>query len=220
MALLTERAPDDPRPAREHRRRASRPAARRSPGPLRLVAGVALAVFVTTTASVSPPPAAAATTPIREFDLKAVFLLHFTRFVEWPADAFRDSTSPVLIGVLGDDPFGPVLDEVVAGETRDGRPLRVRRSRDVSDLVDCHVVYISESEDPRLAETLATLRGRPVLTVGESESFSDSRGMIRFVLVGNHVRLRIQVAAAQEARLVISSKLLRQAELVGPGPRS
>lgn len=226
MAILSWAGPENPDSARESSNpttdRVFAPTSPRPPRhPLRAAAVAVLALVLATVGSVASAPLAAPTKPpTREYDLKAVFLLHFSRFVEWPADALGDPASPILIGVLGVDPFGPALDEVVAGETRDGRPLRIRRSHDVQDLLDCHIVYISESESPRLEETLAALRARPVLTVGESELFSLSGGIIRFLLVGRHVRLRIHVAAAREARLVISSKLLRQAELFEPGPGS
>jgi hypothetical protein len=149
-----------------------------------------------------------------EYRVKAVFLFNFAQFVEWPAAAFPDSQAPVVIGILGDDPFGPLLEETVRGETLAGRPFEVRRYRRADEIKTCHILFISQSESDRLDEVLAGLKGRSILTVGDSEGFSVRGGMVRFVTDKNRVRLRINLEAAQAANLTISSKLLRSAEIV------
>ena len=93
----------------------------------------------------------------------------------------------------------------------------VRRSSDVNALVDCQLVFVSASEAERLEPILSALRGKPILSVGETEGFARGRGVVRMILVENHVRLRINLEAARRARLSISSKLLRQAEILEPG---
>src|SRR5436190_4645336 len=94
----------------------------------------------------------AETTLSNEFQLKAVFLFNFTQFVEWPREAFADPNAPIIIGVLGTDPFGGYLDETVQGEKINGRPLEIRRYRNVAEIGVCHVLFISQSETPRLKE--------------------------------------------------------------------
>jgi len=160
----------------------------------------------------APLPAQTAATP--EYQVEAVFLFNFTQFVEWPPDAFTDSKSPIVIGLLGEDPFGTYLDEAVRGEKIDGRALVVRRFRRLEDVLVCHVLFISQSEAADLDRILSELKGRALLTVSNLESFSRRGGIVRFVNENNRVRLRVNVEAAKAARLTISSKLLRVAEIV------
>ena len=143
--------------------------------------------------------------------VEAVFLFYFSQFVDWPPQAFADERSPIVIGVLGDDPFGGALDQAVAGERVNGRPIVVRRLNSIGDAAACHILYISASESPQLPRILSTLKGHSVLTVSDLDHFVQSGGMIRFVLIDEHVRLRINARAAQAAGLTLSSKLLRAA---------
>jgi hypothetical protein len=162
-------------------------------------------------------PALSGTTPIREYQVKAVFLFNFTQFVEWPAEAFTHPTAPLVIGVLGEDPFGPYLDETVRGETANGRSLIVERYRRVQDIGNCQVLFISRSESDRLDQILASLAGKPVLTVGDVEGFTRRGGVIRLATVGGKIRLRVNLDSAKAAKLTISSKLLRPAQIVASG---
>jgi hypothetical protein len=152
-----------------------------------------------------------------EYEVKAVFLFNFSQFVDWPATAFSDARSPLVIGVLGNDPFDGVLDEIVRGETVDGRPLVVRRYRSIGEVETCHILFIDRSQAGHLDAVLAALKQRSVLTIGDFEGFGRQGGIIRFVTVGNKIRLRINLTAAQQAHLTISSKLLRPAQIVAPG---
>lgn len=160
------------------------------------------------------PEAAAQSAAAREIQVKAVFLYNFVRFVDWPPRAFPTAEAPLIIGVLGDDPFGGSLDDAVRGETVEQRPLVIRRFRRLEDVDVCHVLFISRSEAPRLGAIIAGLKGRSILTVSDADEFTRFGGMIRFVTVNNKVRLRINVEAARAAELTISSKLLRPAEIV------
>ena len=89
-----------------------------------------------------------------EYEIKAVFLYQFTKFVDWPPAAFQDSTAPLVLGIYGDDPFGGYLDDVIMGETINGRPLVVNRLNDADNLSQCHVVFISHSEKNNLRTIL------------------------------------------------------------------
>ena len=177
--------------------------ARRGPWPAALV--MLLAVMPGLTAQAAPS---------REYQIKAVFLFNFTQFVEWPEQAFSEAQAPLVIGVLGEDPFGEILDETVRGEKLNNRPLVVRRYRRVEEITGCHVLFISRSETDRLESIFAALKGRSMLTVGDVESFARRGGMIRFVMENNRTRLKINVEAAKAVGLTISSKLLRPAEIV------
>lgn len=163
-----------------------------------------------------PAPRAAAPT---EYQVKAVFLFNFSQFVDWPATAFAASNAPLVIGVLGTDPFGVNLDEVVRGENVKGHPLQVRRYTSVDQLDSCHILFISNSESRRLDDILRTLKGRSILTVSDEDSFANRGGMIRLVTENSRVRMRINLEAAEAAGLTLSSKLLRPAEIVRSGDR-
>lgn len=152
--------------------------------------------------------------PTREYQVKAVFLFNFAQFVDWPADSFPSATSPVVIGVLGTDPFDGLLEEAVRGETAHGRPLVIQRYGRASDVGVCHVLFIGPKDEANLAQILRELQGRNILTVGESENFANSGGVIRFLTDKGKIRLRINVDAARDANLRLSSKLLRPAEIV------
>jgi len=166
-------------------------------------------------AMAAAPPAQA---PISaENQIKAVFLFNFAQFLAWPQNAFQTAKSPIVIGVLGEDPFGPYLDRVVQGEKIGGRSLVVRRYRQVEDVAECHILFVSRSEAGRLDRIISQMRGRAILTVGDMEGFAIRGGMVRFTTESGKIRLRINVAAAHAAGLTISSKLLAHATIVPPG---
>ena len=152
-----------------------------------------------------------------EYQVKAVFLFNFAQFVDWPSNVFPEAQTPLVIGVLGEDPFGAYLDETVRGEKVNNRPVIVQRYRRIGEIKACHVLFISRSEVDRLEQILASLKGQSILTVGDFDGFARRGGMIRFVTEKNKIRLRIGLETAKAANLVISSKLLRPAEIVAPG---
>jgi len=154
-----------------------------------------------------------------EYQLKAVFLFNFAQFVDWPAEAFPDSATPLVIGILGNDPFGETLDLTVRDERLGGRPFQVQRYRSVDEIKTCHILFISRSEGARPATILAGLQHRPILTVSDADRFAERGGMIRFVTDRSRIRLQLNLDAAQAAHLTISSKLLRAAEIITPTGR-
>jgi YfiR/HmsC-like len=149
-----------------------------------------------------------------EYEVKAVFLFNFTQFVDWPAAAFSDGSSPLIIGVLGSDPFGEALEDAIQGETVNGRPLAVRRYSKVEDIDHCHVLFINLPNNQQLSDVLEQMRERSILTVSDSTEFARSGGAIQFITVDNKIRLQINPHAAKLANLTISSKLLRPARIV------
>src|SRR6185436_14300288 len=134
-----------------------------------------------------------------EYQVKAVFLFNFAQFVDWPSNAFPEARAPLVIGVLGEDPFGAYLDETVRGERLNNRPIMVQRYRRAEEIKACHVLFISRSEADRLEQILASLKGRSVLTVGDFDGFARRGGMIRFVMEKNKIRLRIDLESAKAA---------------------
>jgi hypothetical protein len=158
-------------------------------------------------------PARAAPAPT-EVQLKAAFIFHFTQFVDWPAQAFATPDAPFVIGVLGDEAMVQALTAMVEDEKLAGHPLVVRRLRSPSEAVNCHILYVSSDEEDAFHD--ARLRNAPILTVGESDAFLQWGGVIEFFTDHNHVRLRINLAAARGSSLQISSKLLRVAQVQSP----
>ena len=158
--------------------------------------------------------ASAQTAVSKEYQVKAVFLFNFTQFVEWPPSAFADASSPIVIGILGENPFGAYLDETVHGEKVGNRPVEVQRYRTLDEIKTCHILFISRSEASHLEQILVSLKDRSLLIVGDGDDFAQRGGMIRLATVQNKIRLIINVNAAQVANLTISSKLLRSAEVL------
>lgn len=161
----------------------------------------------------APVGRAQADSALTQQQVEAAFLYHFAKYVTWPPTVFGSAGNPIVIGVLGDDPFGEELMNTIAREKPvQGRPLQIMRSRNLTELLHCHILFISASEEPRLAQHLATLARvkSPALTVGESEDFLKvgGGGMIRFVVEKNKVRFDINARAAETAGLTLSSKLL------------
>jgi hypothetical protein len=159
-------------------------------------------------------PVTQAAQQLTEYDIKAVFLLNFTRFIEWPAAGEAAPGQPLVIGVMGDDPFGRRLDEAVRGEKVNNRLLTVKRINNLQQARECAAVFIARSEKHRVAEILRGLRGAPVLTVSDIPEFAEAGGMVGLVSDQGKIRLHINVEVAKAAQLAISSKLLRPAQIV------
>jgi hypothetical protein len=162
---------------------------------------------------------AAQATSASEYQIKATFLFQFTQFVDWPTAAFSAGQTPLVIGILGEDPFGTFLDETVRDEKANGHPVAVERYRRLEDVKNCHVLFVSRSEASRMGEIVAAVKGRHILTVGDAAAFADRGGLIQFVTQENRIRLRINLEAAKAANLTISSKLLRPATVINPGAK-
>jgi YfiR/HmsC-like len=146
-----------------------------------------------------------------EYELKAAFLYKFAGFVEWP-DAL--SNGPLCIGVVGQDPFGPALDEVVKGKSYNGRGFEIRRFKPGQESSKCQILFIGALDPKKLREVLDHLQGAAALTVGDVPGFCKSGGMVNLGLAGNKVQLEINVEAAEKAGLHLNSRLLSLARIV------
>jgi hypothetical protein len=149
-----------------------------------------------------------------EYQVKAAYLYGFSRFVEWPASAPAAGGPAFVLCVLGDDPFGRELDGVTVGAVMKDKPVSIRRISQLDESGPCHTLFISASEGDRLGNILETLDHRPVLTVSDAPQFAQRGGMIGFFLDGSRVRFVVNLAAAQEAGLVLNSELLRVAATI------
>jgi hypothetical protein len=142
-----------------------------------------------------------------EYQVKAAFLFNFAKFVDWPSRKFTEADSPLIIGIVGSDPFGGLLEEQVQDQHINDRTVIVRHIASMEELRKCHIVFICRSELERLGPILSEVRGDNVLTVGETDKFISRGGMINFVMVGGSVHFQINDSAARHAGLKISSKL-------------
>lgn len=146
-------------------------------------------------------------------EVKAAFLCGFAEFVEWPSLG-RDA--PVTIGILGQDPFGPLLEETIKNRALQNRALVLTRVSTIDQALRCQIVYVSASEKRRLDETLRALERASILTVSDIDDFAERGGMIGFALEQNRVRFHINTGAVERANLQISSRLLKLARVVSP----
>jgi len=149
-----------------------------------------------------------------EHELKAALLYNIATFVEWPDTAFPDKESPFVIGIVGQDPFGPTLEATLRGKTLCGRRIAVKRTSDQGEIRTCHLVYVPGAENARAGEILASLKGTSTLTMGESPGFATAGGCINFFIDGKRMRFEINPEAAKRSNLRVSSKLLRLARVV------
>lgn len=149
-----------------------------------------------------------------EYAVKAAYLYNFGRFVDWPPNASGSQSNEFTICVLGRDPFGSALDETIAGEKINNKSVAARRISKAADASGCRILFISSSEDKRLKETLSTVSPLGVLTVSDMPEFVERGGMVQFVVEANRVRFAINLAAAQQAGLSLSSELLKVATAV------
>lgn len=149
-----------------------------------------------------------------EYVVKAGFLYNFAKYVDWPASAFENATTPITIGIVGADPFGEELDKVLTNKTVKGRSFVVLRFREPGDIKQCHILFIPKTEKARLAEILKKAELWPVLTVGEDEGFAKAGGMVNILIEKEKPKLEVNSEATEKAQLAINSKLLKIATIV------
>jgi hypothetical protein len=149
-----------------------------------------------------------------EYALKAAFLYNFSKFVDWPDEAFVDDQSPIILCILGKDPFGDIL-KSIEGRTVKGRRLTIRRSKEIEYLEQCHILYISGSQERDLTQIFERLTDWHVLTVSDMESFAQRGGIIGLLTEKDKIHFEINVKAAKRSGVKISSKLLNLAHIVG-----
>jgi hypothetical protein len=154
----------------------------------------------------------AQTLTMDEYRVKAAFLSNFVQFVEWSPEVFTNASEPINICVFGRNPFGSALQNAVRGKIIATRTVTVREMRDPKQVASCHMLFISASEQERAGQLIAELKGRNVLTVGETDGFIPAGGIISFRVKDSRVRFEIDASAASAAKLTISSKLLSLAE--------
>ncbi|HZF10552.1 MAG TPA: YfiR family protein [Thermoanaerobaculia bacterium] len=163
-------------------------------------------------------PAEATATAFKEYQVKAAFLFNFSKFVEWPARKFNDSTSPIVIGILGANPFGSELEKTVKGRHINGRDVVVQQFDGAEAARSAHLLFVSAGSDAAVERLLKALDGSGVLTVGESNAFARYGGIVTFLLEGDKLGFTINIEAAGRAGLKISAQLQKLAKGSGKRP--
>ena len=151
---------------------------------------------------------------VAEYAVKLGFLYNFTKFVEWPADAFRDAGAPLVICIVGHDPFRQDLEAELRTRKVGDRPVEVRSQTSNDKLTACHVVFVPDTEKSQSDRILRGLEGSRTLTVGETEGFAVLGGVINLTVEDNKVHFEINRLAADRAGLKIPSRLLSIAKIV------
>jgi hypothetical protein len=164
------------------------------------------------------PTGSRAAVALTEYEVKAGFLYHVGWFVEWLPTTVQGGASTFIIGVLGTNPFGGVLDDVMRGKSIHERPVMIKYYQRVEEAVSSHVLFISASENTRVPAILAVIERTPVLTVSDLEGFTERGGMVALRLVDRKVHFDINMDATERAGLKLSSQLLRLAKVIHGGP--
>jgi hypothetical protein len=187
-------------------------ARRSSPG--RIAVGSLALVFALIIGCLFAQQTAAQQSKPSEYQVKAAYVYNFGKFVKWPASAAANRSGAFTICVLGEDPFGTVLQSTLAGESIGGKPVAVKRVNTPQDATSCHILFLSTAQETKLKEVLGSLGQASVLTVSDIPEFSQRGGMIQFVLQGDRVRFEINRANAEDDGLFLTSDLLKVAVMV------
>jgi YfiR/HmsC-like len=149
-----------------------------------------------------------------EYQVKAAFLYNFAKFVEWPPEAFKTPRDPILVCVLGHNPFGNALEEAIRGKSIAGRTFAYRHVLDAESASACQILFVGSEESKHFRALLESLKPMGILTVGEAQGFAADGGVINFRLDDGRVHFEINVDAAEHEQLHISAKLLSLAQIV------
>ena len=153
-----------------------------------------------------------------EYPVKLAFLYHFAQFVQWPPESFQTSTAPLVVCIVGGDPFDPDLEQELLNHTVERHPLAIMTVKRGADLRFCHMVFVPAPEWKQEARVIDNVRGASVLTVGETKGFAERGGIINFTIDRNKLRFAINLDAAKQTPLTISSKVLALAKIVRDPP--
>jgi hypothetical protein len=164
--------------------------------------------------TLSGPGHGAEPLPPTEDQVKALFLFSFAKYVDWPSNAFSHADAPIVIGIEGEDLVAENLKQIIEGKKVAGRSLVFKRIADLRDAQACHILFVSDVGKGRILESLESVLSAPIVTVGETEDFLQQGGIIHMIKKGNKIRLEVNLNAAYQAQVTISSKLLNVADRV------
>ncbi len=180
----------------------------------RLVRGVALLMVSCGLIVGTPPLVHAQGEENTQYRIKLAFLYQFAQFVEWPPDAFQSANAPLVVCIAGEDPFDSDLELDFRSRTIDKHPMVIRTVKRGTSLRACHLVFVTAPEYKHMASIIDSLKGSQVLTIGETKGFAERGGIINFTIEGNKLHFEINLDAARQTTLRISSKVLALARIV------
>jgi hypothetical protein len=151
-----------------------------------------------------------------EYRLKAVYLLNFLQFTEWPDTVFEDDYSPIILGILGEDRIRPYMEETVESEKVGNHPIVIEQFRSPDEISTCHALFVGSLEKDEVDLFLSRIGHFPILLVSDNDGFADAGGSIGFYVEKNKIRFAVNLRAVHRANLKVSSKLLRLAKIVDP----
>jgi len=175
-------------------------------------------LFLLVAASLCARSSLDAAPPPTEYEVKAAFIYNFAKYVQWPPPPHSDSNAPFVIGLLGKDPFGAILDEAMNGQSVQGRLIVVRRFARIEE-IDCDILFVCPSERRNLPKIFGALRRRPVLTIGDMDQFAELGGMINLTTEEKRIRFDMNPEAMHRAGLKAGSQLFRFARIVSESAR-
>lgn len=181
-----------------------------------LCAGIGSVCLVLAVAGAGAPLRVASDESPTEYEVKAALLFKFVSFVEWPSESFPEVDTPIRIGILGEDPFGEILDRTIKGKTIRNRTVEAKRATSLEELTSCHIVFIAQSDTSNTAAITATLHKHHILTVGDSPGFAIKGGVINLIEQDGKIGFEINAKSAQQAHIHISSQLMSLANVVEP----
>ncbi|RKY22558.1 MAG: YfiR family protein [Planctomycetota bacterium] len=152
-----------------------------------------------------------------EYKVKAAFLYNFARYVTWPEQAFDDQDdelAPLVVGVLGEDPFGPILDATLKGKTVGGREVELRRFDSIKAAATAHLLFVSHSEQQHLKLIRPALKKSHTFCVSEIDDYATTGGVARFYFRLGRTAFEINKDEAERRGLSVSSQLLKLATVV------
>lgn len=197
-----------------HSRASARATSRRT----RVIAFVALLCVLAVCRQRTSPswcgPIQAEAPTSNEYSIKAAYLNNFARYVKWPDNTFKDADAPLCIAVLGEDPFGKVLDDTFKGKTSGTHPIAIKRFESIEKLGDCQLLFVPASEEKNLARLRESTKDKPVLLVTDSLASAENGAHIGFYVEKSKVRFAINTESLKASKLEASSELLKLARIL------
>jgi len=148
----------------------------------------------------------------QEYQAKVVLMEKITAYVDWPAPPASDH--PFVLGVVGRTPFGDELDTYFLAHSLKGRSVRIRYFSGAENIEPCDLLFICASEKDRLAVVLAKVKGRPILTIGDTPGFAKAGVMMNLVREGTRLAFEVNIASTKASGLRMAASLLNLSKIV------
>ncbi|NIA18913.1 MAG: DUF4154 domain-containing protein [Xanthomonadaceae bacterium] len=159
-------------------------------------------------------PAGAGLSGSQAAKIQAAFLVQFSKYISWPAQSFSSPKAPIIIGILGRDPFGSAINKISRSFKANGRSIEIIRLRQTAEAGKCHILFVAPDQLGMMPAITAAIAGNPVLLVSSTDSFLSRGGMINFIIVGTKIRFDINRKNSRKCNLRISATLLKIAHQV------